>query len=233
MTRAPGDQAPDFSLPASTGQRLQLDSFHDLQHLLVVFYSFSYDDVCRDDVRLLRQQADRHKAASVAVVGISCDPPPVQAAWSIAENLPFPLLSDFWPHGAVSEAWGVFDRDRGCARHVVFAVGTGGTIEAVFESSFSEPRKAQAYDQLLARLDLPAPPPPVVEPPVAAPAVAEQVPQEDAPPAAGPPAEAPPPEPAPVAGAEPPPEPAPAASPEPAPEPAPAPAAAEEPSEAP
>ena len=28
-------------------------------------------------------------------------------------GVPFPLLSDFWPHGAVGKAYGIFNEERG------------------------------------------------------------------------------------------------------------------------
>ena len=40
----------------------------------------------------------------------------------------FPVLSDFWPHGAVSQAYGVFNDDTGFANRGTFAVDRDGVI---------------------------------------------------------------------------------------------------------
>jgi mycoredoxin-dependent peroxiredoxin len=43
-------------------------------------------------------------------------------------GLPFPLLSDYWPHGAVGQAYGVFDDARGLDSRSVFLVDAQGVI---------------------------------------------------------------------------------------------------------
>ncbi len=63
------------------------------------------------------------------ILQISADPGPSQKAW--AEQLggvPFPLLSDYWPHGAIGKAYGVFLEDRGFDARSVFIVDAKGMI---------------------------------------------------------------------------------------------------------
>jgi mycoredoxin-dependent peroxiredoxin len=50
-------------------------------------------------------------------------------AW--AEKLggvPFPLLSDYWPHGAVGKAYGVFNEERGMDRRAAFVLDAAGNV---------------------------------------------------------------------------------------------------------
>jgi alkyl hydroperoxide reductase subunit AhpC len=61
------------------------------------------------------------------------------------ENFGFPLLSDFWPHGAVARAYGVFDEARGCARRGSFLIDQNGTIRWSIVTPISEPRPLAAY----------------------------------------------------------------------------------------
>ena len=49
------------------------------------------------------------------VLAISCDPMYALRAFADSDGLNFPLLSDFWPHGEVTRAYGVFDEGAGCA----------------------------------------------------------------------------------------------------------------------
>ena len=44
-------------------------------------------------------------------------------------GLPFPLLSDYWPHGAVGKAYGVFNEERGMDARSVFLVDAQGVIQ--------------------------------------------------------------------------------------------------------
>lgn len=65
-------------------------------------------------------------------MGITCDPVPSLAAW--AKNLGgvgFPLCSDFWPHGAVSRAYGVFEEERGRSQRAVIVVDPKGIVRYV------------------------------------------------------------------------------------------------------
>ena len=44
------------------------------------------------------------------------------------EGVPFPLLSDYWPHGAVGRAYGVFNEARGMDTRSVFLLDAGGIV---------------------------------------------------------------------------------------------------------
>ena len=43
-------------------------------------------------------------------------------------GLPFPLLSDYWPHGAIGKAYGVFNDERGMDKRSAFLVEASGII---------------------------------------------------------------------------------------------------------
>ena len=66
---------------------------------------------------------------NVEILQVSADPLPSLKAW--AEQLggiPFPLLSDYWPHGAIGKAYGVFNDERGMDKRSAFLVGTDGIV---------------------------------------------------------------------------------------------------------
>lgn len=66
---------------------------------------------------------------NVEILQISADTVPSLKAW--AEQLggiPFPLLSDYWPHGAVGKAYGVFNDERGMDKRAAFLVDAKGVI---------------------------------------------------------------------------------------------------------
>ena len=69
------------------------------------------------------------------IIEISCDSVAVQKAWVESmgehegvEGVPFHVASDFWPHGAVTKAYGVFNEDRGNSRRSVFIIDSDGII---------------------------------------------------------------------------------------------------------
>jgi len=43
-------------------------------------------------------------------------------------GVPFPLLSDFWPHGAVGKAYGIFNEERGIDKRAAYVIDAKGII---------------------------------------------------------------------------------------------------------
>ena len=66
---------------------------------------------------------------NVEILQISADTVPSLKAW--AEQLggiPFPLLSDYWPHGEIGKAYGVFNDERGMDKRAAFIVDAQGVV---------------------------------------------------------------------------------------------------------
>lgn len=63
---------------------------------------------------------------NVQVLALCCDNIDSVHVWAASlGNLPFPVLSDFWPHGKVSEAYGVFNQDGVPDRALILLDGEG------------------------------------------------------------------------------------------------------------
>src|SRR4029079_16851009 len=101
------------------------------------------------DVR--RSVADR----GAQLLALSCDPVYSLRAYAEAERLDFPLLSDFWPHGAVARAYQVFDEERGCARRSSFLLDGAGVVARSVHSPTSRARSVEAHLEALDRLSEP------------------------------------------------------------------------------
>jgi peroxiredoxin len=72
----------------------------------------------------------KFEAANAAVLGISVDAQPAKAAWAkVLGPISFDLLSDFHPHGAVAEKYGVYRAKDGISERAIFVVGTDGRIK--------------------------------------------------------------------------------------------------------
>lgn len=70
------------------------------------------------------------KKAGADIIEISCDSVPAQRTWAEAlAGIPFPLASDFWPHGAVAQAFDVFNEETGVARRSAFLVDPDGIVQ--------------------------------------------------------------------------------------------------------
>lgn len=81
---------------------------------------------------------------------MSCDSRFTLAAWKQAMGNPLRLVSDFWPHGAIGRAYGVFDEQLGLNTRATFVVDAEGIVRSVFVSpKLSQARDLDAYVEAL------------------------------------------------------------------------------------
>jgi peroxiredoxin len=148
-----GQEAPDFELPSTTGGKVSLSSFRGDKAVAVVFIPFAFTGVCQGELCQLRDDFSQYEGANVQVLAISCDSGPSQKKWAEEQSYQFPVLSDFWPHGATAQAYGVFNDALGCAERGTFLVGRDGTIVDSFRTdSLGTAREASRYAEALAKL---------------------------------------------------------------------------------
>ncbi len=127
MTLSVGDTAPDFSLPDQDKQKVSLAELRGTP-VLLVFYPFAFSGICTGELCQLRDELSEYTGAGVHVLAISTDPVFSLKAFKAKENLDFPLLSDFWPHGEVAKAYDVFNEKAGMAVRGTFLIDAGGKI---------------------------------------------------------------------------------------------------------
>jgi peroxiredoxin len=148
-----GQDAPDFELKDHENAAVTLSSFRGDTAVAIVFYPFTFTGVCEGELCALRDDYSQFSDAGVQVLAISCDTRFAQAQWAEKQGYQFPLLSDFWPHGEVAKAYGVFNEALGCANRATFLVSTEGVVVDAFESGgLGEAREASRYAEALAKL---------------------------------------------------------------------------------
>ena len=115
-----GQVAPEFTLPARDGSTVKLSALCTAGPVVLVFFPFAFTGVCRSELRALEAMKSEFANVGATIVAISCDTPYSLQTFAEAENLTFALLSDFWPHGEVSQAFDVFLEDKGFATRGTF-----------------------------------------------------------------------------------------------------------------
>jgi peroxiredoxin len=148
-----GQQAPDFTLKDQNGEDVTLSDFRGKQNVVIVFYPFTFTGVCQGELCEIRDDPSAFQASQAQVLAISCDTRHAQAQWAKEQGFTFPVLSDFWPHGATAKAYGVFNEQLGCANRATFVVDQDGKVVATFSSpNLGTPRARAEYEDALARL---------------------------------------------------------------------------------
>ncbi len=152
MTLEVGRPAPDFELRDQHGQTVTLSGFRGRTAVLLVFYPFVFSGVCTEELQALRDDRPDLRAGDAALLAVSCDPMFSLRAFADSDGIEFPLLSDFWPHGAVSSAYGVFDSRRGCPSRSSFVVDREGLVRWEMHNTLPEARAIGEYARVLAEL---------------------------------------------------------------------------------
>ncbi|WP_426592322.1 peroxiredoxin [Cellulomonas sp. McL0617] len=122
-----GDLAPDFSLLDTHGTPVTLSGLRG-GPTVIVFVPFAFSGTCTGELCELRDNITEFEQAGVHVAVVSCDPKHALRAWAAQEGFGFDLLSDFWPHGEVARAYGVFDEAKGFAVRGSFLVDGAGIL---------------------------------------------------------------------------------------------------------
>ncbi len=147
-----GQQAPDFALKDQDGQMRRLSDFRGKKHVLLVFYPLAFSGICTAELCQLRDDLPSFENEDTITLAVSVDSPYVLKAFAEREGYRFGLLSDFWPHGEVARAYGVFNEERGFATRGTFIVDKGGIVRHVTVNQPSEPRDPDEYRRALAVL---------------------------------------------------------------------------------
>ncbi|HVM69632.1 MAG TPA: redoxin domain-containing protein [Gaiellaceae bacterium] len=124
----PGSPAPDFDLEVDRHERVRLADFRGERNVLLVFHPLAFTPVCEEEALDLQENLQAFTDAETEVILVSCDPAPARQAWKRQLGLGYTLASDFWPHGAASRAYGVFDETKGTPVRGTFLIDKGGTV---------------------------------------------------------------------------------------------------------
>ena len=126
-----GDKAPDFTLPSVAGDKLSLKQFRGKKNVVISFVPAAWTPVCSDQwpgYNITKDIFDKHDAI---LIGITVDNIPTLYAWTNEMGtLWFPVLSDFWPHGAGAKKYGVL-RSNGVSERALFVIDKKGIIRYI------------------------------------------------------------------------------------------------------
>jgi peroxiredoxin (alkyl hydroperoxide reductase subunit C) len=126
-----GDKAPDFALPAVSGEKISLSQYFGKKNVVLSFEPAAWTPLCSDQwpgYNIIKNTFDRYDSI---LLGITVDNLPTLRAWTDQMGkLWFPVLSDFWPHGAVADKYGVL-RSDGVSERALFTIDKIGIVRYI------------------------------------------------------------------------------------------------------
>lgn len=126
-----GQQAPDFTLPSLSGKKIALSRFKGKKNVVISFVPAAWTPVCSDQWPGYNIAKSFFNNNDAILLGITVDNIPTQYAWTKQMGkLWFNVLSDFWPHGAVADQYGVL-RSDGVSERALFVIDKAGIIRHI------------------------------------------------------------------------------------------------------
>jgi peroxiredoxin len=128
-----GSAAPDFSLRNQFREKVGLADLAGSRAALV-FIPYAFTRTCEGELCEIRDGLSVFNDASTRVIAITCNTLHANAVWAEQQGFKFDILSDFWPHGAVSRAYDTFNEDYGYAIRTSYFIDEEGIITHVVRS---------------------------------------------------------------------------------------------------
>jgi peroxiredoxin len=148
-----GMKAPDFTLPSITGKQISLKQYRGKKNVVISFVPAAWTPVCSDQwpgYNIAKSFFDKNDAV---LIGISVDNIPTLYAWTKEMGgLWFPVLSDFYPHGAVAKKYGIL-RSSGISERALFVIDKKGIIRYIDVHDINERPRLEVLVKQLEKLN--------------------------------------------------------------------------------
>jgi peroxiredoxin len=145
MSVAIGQTLPEFELRDQNRNVVSSDSLRG-RNSIIVFIPFPFTRTCESEICDIRDRMGEFDKLDANVVAVTCDAVATNRAWAEQNNIDYPVLSDFWPHGEMSQAFGVFNETFGYAERTTFVVDAEGIIrDTVASSELGVARESDHY----------------------------------------------------------------------------------------
>jgi len=147
-----GQAAPEFVLRDQDGKDVSW-SESEGKLVLLSFHPLAWTELCAKQMQALEQNKDMFESLGTVPLGLSVDTVPSKKAW--ADHLGIKslrLLSDFWPHGEVAKAYGIFREKGGTSERASIIVDKNGKIAFVRVYGVSQLPDIAEITELLKKL---------------------------------------------------------------------------------
>ncbi len=147
-----GQESPDFTLVDQHGEPVTLSDFRGRKNVVLLFYPYAFSSICTGELCTIRDRLTSFDNDDTVTLAVSIDHKFTLRAFADQEGYTFRLLADFWPHGAVAQAYGVFVEEKGAAKRGTFIIDKAGVLQWSVIHGMGEARDADEYEKALASL---------------------------------------------------------------------------------
>lgn len=134
MSLKPGDIAPEFTLPSTSGEDFHLSDYKG-KPLLIYFYPKDFTPGCTKEACTFGEHHDNFKDLGIDVFGISTDSIESHKKFKEKHNLPFELLTD--NKGNVAKLFGALIPFVNMSKRITFLIGPDQKVIEVHNSLFN------------------------------------------------------------------------------------------------
>ena len=127
-----GTSVPDFRLRREDGGEFTRADL-EARTTVLVFYPFAFSSVCTDQFQIYQEVLEDFAAEGAALYGVSCDQSDSQTAFRESLGVSIPMLSDFEPKGAATQAFGAYFAPTGVSNRALVIVGPDGVVQWSWE----------------------------------------------------------------------------------------------------
>jgi peroxiredoxin (alkyl hydroperoxide reductase subunit C) len=129
---ASGTPVPEFTLKTEDGKRFGRDDLAGKTTVLV-FYPAAFSSVCTDQFQIYEEVLEDLAAQAATLYGVSCDQSYSQTAFRESLGVSIPMLSDFEPKGAATQAFGAYFEPAGFSNRALVIVGPDQVVQWSWE----------------------------------------------------------------------------------------------------
>ncbi len=149
MTLSIGSAAPDFTLKNQHGEDITLSSYRG-KKVVLVFFPFAFSGICTGELCEIRDRLGELAGLDAEVLAVSCDHFFSNRAFADRDGYEFSILSDFWPHGDISRAFGTFNEEVGVADRGTYVIDREGVLRWTVNQGIGDARSLDDVRRALA-----------------------------------------------------------------------------------
>lgn len=147
-----GQPAPHFELRNQEKELVSLDALKGNKSL-VVFIPFPFTGICDAEACMLRDSLGDYGDLDANVVVITTHAVPSNKQWADAYDIDYPVLSDYWPHGATAQAYGTFNEALGVAMRSTYVLDADGIVRDIIATdALGVQREHDLYAEALGKI---------------------------------------------------------------------------------